>query len=165
MFYDPERWPWAMRLADAWVEILRDWMYLPGARHKPWHEHALYSGAWDVFGLYQAGVKLEENCKAVPKTTRLIETVPGLRSAGFSVLRGGSRIAPHHGYDDNTLRYHLGLLVPPGRLSCVLKVGSDFSPWRQGGCVVFDDRVRHEAWNYSELDRVVLLLDFEDKWK
>ncbi len=165
MFHDPEQWPWAMRLADSWMKILSEWIHLPGARHRPWHQHALYSGGWDVFGLYHQGTRFDENCKAVPETTQLVESVPGLRTAGFSVLRAGSRIAPHVGYGDGVLRYHLGLLVPPGKLSCVLKVGSDFSPWRQGGCIVFDDTVRHEAWNYSELDRVVLLLDFENKWK
>jgi beta-hydroxylase len=34
------------------------------------------------------------------------------------------------------------------------------SRWDEGGPLVFDDTVEHEAWNYSADTRTVLLFDF-----
>jgi hypothetical protein len=33
----------------------------------PWHEDDLYTGQWDVYGLYSFGDKLDDNCRALSK--------------------------------------------------------------------------------------------------
>jgi aspartate beta-hydroxylase len=40
-----------------------------------------------------------------------------------------------------------------------LRVGGETHAWREGRCVTFDDSFEHEAWNRSDRDRVVLILD------
>jgi ornithine lipid ester-linked acyl 2-hydroxylase len=41
-----------------------------------------------------------------------------------------------------------------------LRVGDEVRAWQGGECLVFDDTTEHEAWNRSNADRLVLLLDF-----
>lgn len=113
---------------------------------------------WDTFGLYFLGVKIDLNCELCPATTKLLEQVPGLITAGFSRLAPGARILPHSGKPAGVLRCHLGLSVPN---NCALRVGPDIKTWVNGQCLIFDDTSEHEAWNLSSQHRDVLLLDFK----
>jgi beta-hydroxylase len=87
-----------------------------------------------------------------------VEQIPGLTTAGFSWMSPGTHIKPHVGYSSAVLRCHLGLVIPS---DCKLRVGSETRGWQEGKTLVFDDTVEHEAWNRSDKDRVVLLLDFK----
>jgi len=51
---------------------------------------------------------------------------------------------------------HLGLIVPEG---CGFRVGGETREWRVGEAFVFDDTIEHEAWNRSNEDRAVLIID------
>ena len=93
-----------------------------------------------------------------PETTRIIESVPGLTTAGFSWMAPGTHIKPHNGYTDTVLRCHLGLVVPP---ECALRVGDQTRSWQEGKTMIFDDTIVHEAWNRGDSQRIILLLDFE----
>ena len=93
-----------------------------------------------------------------PITTKLIEEIPGLLSAGFSSLAPGTYIGPHFGYTNQVLRYHLGLVTPE---NCAIRVDKETRSWVAGSDFVFDDTQEHEAWNKGESTRVVLLLDFK----
>ena len=53
---------------------------------------------------------------------------------------------------------HLGLIIPEGDLG--LRSLEETRGWEEGGVFIFDDRLEHEAWNRTEEDRVVLLIDF-----
>jgi aspartyl/asparaginyl beta-hydroxylase (cupin superfamily) len=80
--------------------------------------------------------------------------------AGFSRLAPGTHIKPHRGYEGYAgyvLRAHLGLDVPP---NCVIRVLDQTRGWDEGKCIVFDDSSEHEAWNFGDRPRTVLLLDF-----
>ena len=140
----------------------------------PWHEDDLYNGQWDVYGLYSFGDKLDDNCGRCPKTTKLVESIPGMTTAGFSSLAPETHIKPHIGISDDVLRAHLGLIIPDplpdydrrstGVLTartCGLRVGEDIHYWDPGKAFVFDDRIEHEAWNWGNRTRFVLLVDFE----
>jgi len=123
----------------------------------PWPEKNLYEDGWKVFGLYAFGKRVEANCALCPATTRLVESVPGMTTAGFSLMAPGTHIRPHEGYTTTVLRCHLGVVVPDG---CELRVGDETRAWKNGACMVFDDTFEHEAWNRSDSPRVVLLIDF-----
>jgi beta-hydroxylase len=58
------------------------------------------------------------------------------------------------------LRFHFGVQVPPPDGRCRIRVGNETRTWRDGGCLFFDDTFRHEVWNESEQDRVILFVDF-----
>jgi aspartate beta-hydroxylase len=51
---------------------------------------------------------------------------------------------------------HLPLIVPD---HCGFRVGNDTRRWVPGRAWVFDDTIEHEAWNDSDLLRVVLIFD------
>ena len=124
-----------------------------------WPEQGIYEGNWDVFGLWDLeGHLIAENARRCPNTVEVLERIPNLRTAGFSRLGAGTHIKPHKGYTDRVLRCHLGLIVPGGK--CELKVENTIHRWEEGKAFIFDDTLLHEAINYTDSDRYVLLLDF-----
>jgi aspartyl/asparaginyl beta-hydroxylase (cupin superfamily) len=121
-----------------------------------WPETELYETGWEVFGFQIFGKRQDLNCLFCPETSRAVEAIPGMVTAGFSRLAPGTTIRPHRGYTDAVLRCHLGLIVPP---DCALKVDGTTVTWEEGRCLLFDDTFEHEAWNHSDQDRIVLLID------
>ena len=49
------------------------------------------------------------------------------------------------------------LLTSP--LAALLACADQPRPWVEGRCFVFDDSIKHEAWNDSDQTRVVLIFD------
>lgn len=113
---------------------------------------------WRVFALWGFGERSEFGCSICPETADALAAIPGLESAFFSVLAPGKHIPRHHGVTRALLRCHLGLIVPR-RGTCVMDVGGERVTWNEGKAFVFDDTRAHEVWNYTEEERVVLLLD------
>ncbi len=157
-FLDPGAYPFVAPLESHWRVIERELASVQAKSFMPWPERFLYEGHWDVFGLYAFGEKLPGNCALCPETTRVVEAVPGMTTAGFSFLAPGTVIRPHTGYSGEVLRCHLGLVVPDG---CALRVGAETRSWEAGKCLIFDDTVEHEAWNRGTQGRAVLLIDFK----
>lgn len=132
---------------------------------QPWIEKELYEesnpSGWDIAPIMINKEFVEENCKIAPFLYEIISKIPNIVSCSYSLLKPGTRICPHKGYDDyseKNLRYHLGLIIPKGDLG--LRVCDEIVEWKEGSSFVFDDFKIHEAWNFSECDRYVLICDF-----
>jgi beta-hydroxylase len=158
MFYDPAEFAFVANLETNWQTIKQELTHLHQQDFIPWPEKYLYGQGWETFGLYAFGIRVNKNCNLCPETTKLVESIPNLLTAGFSSLAPGTHIAPHTGYPDGVLRCHLGLTIPE---NCAIRVGSETKIWQEGKCIVFDDTTDHEAWNKGDKTRVVLLLDFK----
>lgn len=158
MFEQASEFPFLADLKRDWQLIRDELLALNKTYFVEWPERDIYYGNWTVFGLYKFGEKVEEHCALCPITTKLIEQIPGLLTAGFSSLAPGTYIAPHIGYTNRVLRYHLGLITPE---NCAIRVDKETRAWAEGEDFVFDDTYEHEAWNRSKTTRVVLLLDFK----
>ncbi len=158
MFYDSAEFAFTEDLEANWLTIKQELTQLNQRDFTAWPEKYLYGKGWDIFGLYAFGLKVRHNCLLCPETTRLVEAIPNLTSAGFSSLAARTHIAPHTGYPDGLLRCHLGLVVPE---NCGIRVVDETKNWTEGQCMVFDDTSDHEAWNRGDSTRVVLLLDFK----
>lgn len=158
MFVNAADYPFTADLEANWLMIREELKRLPSKDFVAWPEKFLYESGWNVFGLYAFAKKMEQNCALCPETTRIVERIPGLVTAGFSWMEPGTHIKPHVGYTNAVLRCHLGLIVPE---DCSLRVGSESRSWHEGKTFVFDDTTEHEAWNRSSSVRVVLLLDFK----
>jgi len=156
MFYNTSRFPFVEKLEGNWASVLTEYTLLKTGTI-PYIEHDLYRGEWDVFPFIVFGDKDEDRCKLCPKTWELVKDIPGLTTASFSILRGSTDIHPHTGFTDKVLRCHLALKVPHG---CAIIVGDEPRRWQEGKCLIFDDTVEHSAYNKSNEERVVLLLDF-----
>jgi beta-hydroxylase len=116
---------------------------------------------WKTFILYGFGSRCEKNCRQAPITARLLDAVPNIESAWFSILGPGSHILPHRGISKGILRTHLGLIIPAEAEKCRLRVGDTINVWRPGEIFVFDDTYEHEVWNDTDEERVILLFDFD----
>lgn len=116
---------------------------------------------WKSWFLYGYGYKMENNCKACPETTRILESIPDMFTAFFSVLAPGKHIPLHRGPYRGLLRCHLALVVPEPRRDCWIEVGGETSTWEEGRCIVFDDTYRHRVENNTGGRRVVLFIDIK----
>lgn len=116
---------------------------------------------WRTFILYGFGEKAERNCRQAPVTTRLLEQVPNLQTAWFSILAPGYHIPAHRGVSKGILRAHLGLIIPRDRERCRMRVDDRICVWQEGEVLVFDDSYEHEVWNDTDEERVILLFDFD----
>ena len=114
---------------------------------------------WKSYFLYGYGYKMENNCRACPETTRILESIPDMFTAFFSVLAPGKHIPLHRGPYRGLLRCHLALVVPEPRQDCWIEVGGETSAWEEGRCIVFDDTYRHRVENNTGGRRVVLFID------
>jgi ornithine lipid ester-linked acyl 2-hydroxylase len=115
---------------------------------------------WKTYMLFAYGRKIAENCARCPRTTRLLETIPGMKTAFFSILGPRKHIPEHRGPYTGVLRFHLGLIVPRQREACRIRVDSQVAHWEEGRSLVFDDTYLHEVWNETDEERVVLFVDF-----
>ena len=117
---------------------------------------------WSAFYLWRDGEIVVENAARCPKTMAALADFPLVHiqdrspSVLFSLLRPRSRIPPHTGIVNTRLICHLPLLVPP---ECGLRVGNDARRPVEGKAWLFDDTIEHEAWNDSDLPRVILLFE------
>jgi len=157
MFYETSCFPFAERLEGNWASVLNEYILLKTGTI-PYFETDMYTGEWDVFPFLFFGDVDEDRCKLCPKTWEMLKDIPGLQTAAFSVLRYDTDIKPHTGFTDKVLRCHLGLLTPS---RCLLVVEDEPRRWEAGKCLIFDDTKEHYAYNHSDEDRVVLLLDFD----
>ncbi|MFN0192229.1 MAG: aspartyl/asparaginyl beta-hydroxylase domain-containing protein [Aestuariivirga sp.] len=120
---------------------------------------------WRTFILYGFGSKLEKNCRQAPVTVSMLEKVPNLQTAWFSILGPGYHIPAHRGVSKGILRAHLGLIIPKDAEKCHMRVGDTDNVWRPGEIFVFDDTYEHEVWNDTKEERVILLFDFDRPMK
>lgn len=125
-----------------------------------WPETALYNKGWNVFGLRFQGQDVKAAHEMCPISASFIKKYDTLVDTfGFSSLAPGTILYPHVGYTDKVLRCHMGIDVPSG--DCFLKVGGELRKWEDGRVFMFDDTIEHEAWNKTDSDRIVLLIDVD----
>ncbi len=166
-FFDPMDFPFTSHMEKHWRTVreeldalMRGVDVMPNFQDIQQEQRELTTDdRWKTFVLYGYGVKLEDNCRRCPMTTRLVESIPGMTSAMFSILRGPKHIPPHNGHYKGVLRYHLGLIVPEPEKNYI-RVGQDKASWQEGQSLIFDDTHEHEVRKESEGDRVVLFVDF-----
>ncbi len=116
---------------------------------------------WKTFVLFGWGFQADEGKRLCPETTRLVEQIPGLRSAFFSILAPGAEIPEHRALVRGLLRGQLALVVPEDRENCYISVEGTRHHWQEGRMFIFDDTYLHEVHNNTPQERVVLILHFD----
>jgi len=167
--YASTDFPWVASVESRWKEIRAELDHvlqyksaIPNFQDISKEQIALtQDDRWKtyIFNIY--GRKVEANCNACPVTARVLNTIPGLRTAFYSILMPGKHLAEHRGPYNGVLRYHLALKVPQPAFACALVVGGEMAHWEEGKSLIFDDSFPHEAWNRSDEIRVVLFVDFK----
>lgn len=115
---------------------------------------------WKTWFFFGYGIRCEENCHQCPETTRILESIPGMKTAFFSILAPNKHIPAHYGPFKGVLRYHLGLQIPKKSELCRIRIHDEIHHWRKGESLIFDDTFSHEVWNDTNEQRVVLFVDF-----
>jgi aspartate beta-hydroxylase len=160
-WHDPGDFPLVAYLESNFAAIRDEILGLDAGRFHRESEGIGRTGDWDVAFLYERGRRHAEVCEACPVTTRGVESHPTVRtSAGLiyvSRMRGSTHIEAHRGPTNIRVRGHLGIKVPEG--DCAIRVGDQTRRWQEGRCLVFDDCFEHEAWNHTDEDRLVLIVD------
>jgi aspartyl/asparaginyl beta-hydroxylase (cupin superfamily) len=159
--------PWTSLLEENWpvirLELDQILLYnddLPNLQDIQQEQSSITNdNKWKTFFLYGFGIKAKQNCAKCPKTTAVLEQIPGLLTAFFSILHPGKHIPSHKGLFKGIVRSHLGLIVPGKKIECRMQLDKQMLYWDEGKAFVFDDTYRHEVWNDSDGIRVVLLID------
>jgi beta-hydroxylase len=162
-----ERFPWSKELESHTPEIraelerlLIDHEALPNFQDISRDQIEITDDdRWKTLFLYGYGFKAELVSALCPTTTALVEQVPGMVTAMFSILSPRKHIPAHRGPYKGVLRYHLGLIVPSHREACRIRVGGEVRHWEEGRGMIFDDTFEHEVWNDTDELRAVLFLD------
>lgn len=87
-----------------------------------------------------------------------IKEEAGLISVYFSSMKPDAMFTMHFNHDPYMYRAHLGLSIPSGDTG--LKVCDTVVKWSEGRVFVFDTLHPHMAWNLSDEERTVLIIDF-----
>ncbi len=161
-----EHFPWLETVEDNWETIRDEAEALmpyrdaipPLSEISPDHAKLDKDKKWRSYFLWGYGFRSKENCARCPKTTALMKSVPGLRTALFSIHEPGMTIAPHKGVTSGICVVHLGLKIPKKHEKLAIRVENDVVHWRNGKAFVFDDTREHETWNHTDEDRIILLM-------
>jgi aspartyl/asparaginyl beta-hydroxylase (cupin superfamily)/Tfp pilus assembly protein PilF len=175
-YFDREHFPWLEQLEavtdviraevrailDRRDDVLRPYVAMaPGTPENKW---SVLDGKrdWSALHLWNEGRRVDEACALAPRTAAIVERLPLCKIPGrapsvfFSILRAGKHIPAHTGVTNVRAIVHLPLIVPG---PCEFRVGGETRAWEEGKAFAFDDTIDHEAWNRSDKDRAVLIID------
>ena len=167
--YDNAAFPWVAALERDWRliraeldTILTRKDELPGFHEISSEVRSISTDRdWKTFLICAYGLKSAAAIRACPQTWRLLQNIPGLKTAMFSIFEPGKHLPAHRGPYNGVLRFHLGLIVPQVEAGAIaIRVADQVCAWQEGRALIFDDAYEHEAWNHSDAVRVVLFVDF-----
>ncbi|MCB0508068.1 MAG: aspartyl/asparaginyl beta-hydroxylase domain-containing protein [Bacteroidetes bacterium] len=118
---------------------------------------------WQAVILRIYGRKVNKQAEYFQQTHQLLEKIPSIKTAFFSVFNPGTKLIPHRGPYKGVLRYHLGIVIPKEYKKCAINIDGTICHWQEGKAFIFDDTYTHEAWNDSEETRVILFIDIVRK--
>lgn len=162
-FFDPREFPWPERVASMTPTIRAELdNYLAQQQINPrsyFRDDLVSGGGWRTIPLMTWGVKYHGAARHFPSTLEILEDIPGLVSIAFNILGPRTRIHPHFGDTNASIRAHLGLRIPAGLPEAGIEVHSEQRAWREGDWLFFCDGYNHSAWNLTANDRYILLVD------
>lgn len=122
--------------------------------------NSFFKEGWKRFYLKWYERPLPSALALCPRTVALVNRVPGVRAAMFTLLPAGAHLNPHRDPFAGSLRYHLGLVTPNDDACRILVDGQVYS-WRDGEDVLFDETFVHWAENRTAQDRIIFFCDVE----
>ena len=166
-FFEPADFPWTPEVEAAYPDIRRECLEVIADLNKVPNLDELSEGStklaqgdeWKGFLLMAFGRPAPRNAARCPKTVAAMKQIPGINTVAFSVLGPRVHLPRHTGEFAGILRYHMGVVIPPGP-DCRIGVDDEIRTWSEGGSMIFDDTHPHEVWNDTDQIRVVLLADF-----
>ncbi|MCH8933489.1 MAG: aspartyl/asparaginyl beta-hydroxylase domain-containing protein [Nitrospinae bacterium] len=115
---------------------------------------------WSRFYLKWYGYTHDSAKKLCPNTVRILEQIPSVNGAMFSILPVNGQLTRHLDPLACSLRYHLGLDTPNSD-DCFINVDGVSYSWRNGKALLFDETYLHYAKNNSDNYRLILMCDVD----
>ena len=164
-YFDTKLFPQLKIFEEHWEEIRDEALALHEKTHiKASNDlddlgfNSFFKAGWKRFYLKWYGANLPSANQLCPRTIELINSVPEIKGAMFTMLPPGGRLVNHRDPYAGSIRYHLGL-VTPNSDDCYIDVDGEKYSWRDGEAVMFDETYIHYAVNNSDQNRIIFFLD------
>lgn len=163
-FYDVSQFPWAEKAAAEISQLrLNSKLFTNKLSEKalPYFVKDLVSktDSWKQTTFYFWGDRNAEACAQSPELDTIIRSIPGMLSAGISILEADTHVLPHYGDTNSVVRCHIGIDIPSGLPDCGIKVKDESRGWGTDEWLMFCDAHKHEAWNKTNRRRIILIAD------
>lgn len=172
-WYDVADYPWVSELEKGFKVIAEEFRALhggagisrvqetsrPDLKPADWQQLLLRryeDAAWTDEPVGGSDAVTQTNRKNAPRTAAILDRLPIMGNASFSVLGEGGRIADHCSDFNAKVVCQLGIVIPP---RCSITVAGETRGWKPGRCLVFDDTFPHSVINDGPGMRVVLLME------
>ncbi len=119
-----------------------------------------YKYGWSKFYLKWYGYTHASALALCPQTVAILQRIPSVNGAMFSLLPPGSKLTRHLDPVAISLRYHLGLSTP-NHDACWIEVDGQTYSWRDGDAALFDITYLHHARNDTSQPRLILMCDVD----
>jgi beta-hydroxylase len=162
---DIERFPDLAPLRDNW-ETIRDEakrLYDEGHIKKAENFNDLafntfFKRGWKRFYLKWYGDFLPSAKALCPKTVELVQSIPSVNAALFTMMAPRSKLGAHRDPFAGSMRYHLGLMTPNND-DCRIYIDGQPYSWRDGQAILFDETFIHKVNNDTDEPRIILFCD------
>ena len=104
-FFGAENFPWSREVEENWRDIREELDQVMQHREdlpnfqdiSPDQKDIANDDKWKTFFFFAYGLRSEDNLRRCPKTARLLDRIPGAKTAFFSILTGRKHIPEHTG--------------------------------------------------------------------
>ena len=164
-YLNVEHFPELKQLKDNWETIREEALHLyqegyiaASEKYDDIGFNSFFRRGWKRFYLKWYQDPLASAKELCPKTLALIQSIPSINAAMFTLLPKNSYLFKHRDPYAGSLRYHLGLITPNSSDCCIYVDGNPYY-WQDGKDVLFDETFVHHAQNKTEQDRIILFCD------
>ena len=166
-FLTPDSFPEMQAITDQWemirdegLALMEEGRIAAAVGHNDVGFHTFFKRGWKRFYLKWYDHPIPSANAYCPKTVALLKSIPTVHGAMFATLPPGGKLGRHRDPFAGSIRYHLGLRTPNAD-SCWIEVDGERASWRDGEAMVFDETYVHEAFNGSDMTRLILFCDVE----
>lgn len=161
-YFDVKKLDWYKHLSDSLPAIKQDILEFLGRKDIKVEDY-FYSEiksdekGWKVCPFLFWGEKDNVNYAKADKFLSHFSNIPGLAVLSVSILKPHTHITPHYGDTDTVYRVHIPIKIPASLPQCGLRVDGSDKAWDD--IIVFCDAHSHEAWNNTDEERYILIMD------
>jgi beta-hydroxylase len=147
-------------IRDEALRLFDEGYIRAAARNNDASFNSFFKEGWKRFYLKWYQDALPSAATLCPRSVALVNAIPEVKAAMFTLLPPGSHLNPHRDPFAGSLRYHLGLITPNSD-ACRIFIDGEPYAWRDGEDIVFDETYIHSAENRTDVTRVILFCDVE----
>lgn len=160
-FFNENNYDWCDLLSANYTVFLKEFLLYSNANKLNPYFYKAQAGEtekWKTLPLITWNIK-RKYLNHFVETGNILDRIPGLVSASFSMLEAGGEILQHNGDTDAHIRTHLCLFTAVEKNKLKFTVRNEIKSWETGKCLLFCDAYLHNGYNYSNENRLVMIID------